>query len=340
MVAFALTSFFLACSEDENCTSTEKNEVSTIYELGQCNAYRQSEIIFVLNENAYYICNNNNWSKWIETNSSSFISSSQEEFHSSSSFFTFFSSSSSAATSPVEVVNGSITDPRDGHSYRVTTIGDQIWMAENLNYAYTGVPFNFNGNSSDSASWCYDTNPPVCVKLNGNISDSTSWCYDNNASYCTKYGRLYTWAAAMDSVGEWSTNGKGCGYGMWCYSVYGVVRGVCPEGWHLPRMTDWATLLSAVGGYLKAGIALKSTSGWNSGGNGTDAYTFSVLPAGLRNFISGASEREGNLAVFWSSEEASGASADAVIFGFSDGGASSNDYIKVSANSVRCVKDK
>ena len=89
---------------------------------------------------------------------------------------------------------GTLTDERDGQTYKTVTIGTQIWMAENLNYAYTGVPYKYT------------------YKDSSYTSDSTSWCYDNVPANCAKYGRLYTWAAAMDSVGTWSANGKGCGY--------------------------------------------------------------------------------------------------------------------------------
>jgi len=210
---------------------------------------------------------------------------------------------------------GSMTDSRDGKTYRTVKIGDQVWMAENLNYAYTGVPFD-NG---------YYT------------SDSTSWCYDNVPANCAKYGRLYTWAAAMDSVGEWSTNGKGCGYYQTCSPIY-PVRGVCPEGWHLPDTKEWKVLFTAVGGQLTAGMVLKSTSGWRYNGNGSDAFGFSALPAGYRNY-NGDFNYESNYAYFWSSTEYDSSNAYDMHLYCTIDYAYLNDYFKDFGYSVRCVKD-
>ena len=207
-----------------------------------------------------------------------------------------------------------MTDERDGKTYKTVTIGTQTWMAENLNYAYTGVPYNYSGNTSDS----------------------TSWCYSNAAANCTKYGRLYTWTAAMDSVGTWSTNGKGCGYGKTCSPTY-PVRGVCPEGWHLPTQTEWNTLFTAVGGQSTAGKMLKSTSGWNSSDNGTDAYSFSALPAGYR-YSSGNFILEGSFASFWSSSESYSRGAYRMALDYNDNAFLDGDY-KDLGFSVRCVKD-
>ena len=229
------------------------------------------------------------------------------------------SSNSSLAGRPLCDVNtdgNCFKDERDGQTYKTVKIGSQTWMAENLNYAYTDVPYNFDGYTSDSISWCYDNDP----------------------ANCTKYGRLYTWAAAMDSVGSWSANGKGCGfYGSIC-SPTGTVRGVCPEGWYLPTQTEWYTLFTAVGGSSTAGKMLKSTSGWNSSGNGTDAYSFSALPAG-GSYYNGSSGGEGNYANFWSSTEYGSYDAYNIRLDYDDVYANLFYDYKTFEFSVRCVKD-
>ena len=165
---------------------------------------------------------------------------------------------------------GSLTDSRDKQTYKTVKIGSQIWMAENLNF------------ETDS-----------------------SYCFNDSAKYCSKYGRLYTWAAAMDSAGVWSENGKGCGYQKMCTPTY-PVQGACPSGWHLPTKAEYDTLFAAIGGSETAGEKLKSTSGWSEGGNGTDDYSFSASPAGYR-FINGIYpiySEIGYLGSLWTSTEA------------------------------------
>ena len=122
----------------------------------------------------------------------------------------------------------------------------------------------------------------MAENLNYDYNEGTakSFCYNNEPDSCAKYGRLYTWAAVMDSAGVFGDGGKGCGYDVTC-SAKEPVRGICPEGWHLPSDAEWETLFTAGGGVDLAGTKLKSKSGWYSG-NGTDDYGFSVLPAGSR----------------------------------------------------------
>ena len=262
----------------------------------------------------------------VETSSSSEKSSSSDGSSSSSAQSSSSSVASSAASS--SSVLGTMTDERDGQTYKTVKIGTQTWMAENLNYAYTGVPYR------------YERDNEVYT------SDSTSWCYNNVPANCTKYGRFYTWAAAMDSVGEWSTNDKGCGFDVVCSPTY-PVRGVCPEGWHLPTVAEFKALFTAVGGTQDAknevlwnnvGKMLKSISGWKSSGNGTDAYAFSALPAGIkyndRNF-----SFEGYLAYFWSSTEYDSYNAYYMNLDGNDDDVYLGNRYKNYGFSVRCVKD-
>ena len=197
------------------------------------------------------------------------------------------SSSSAASSSSVEVLPpcktetednceyGEIVDERDGQTYKTVKIGEQVWMTENLNYAYTSIPFKYKEDASDS----------------------TSWCYNNDATNCEKYGRLYTWATAMDSSATWSDNGKDCGYNV-SYSPTYPVQGICPSGWHLPSEDEWSALLTAVGGRSNAGKVLKSQYEWNEEGNGTDEFGFTALPAGYRD-DTGKFIKEGGDAYFW-----------------------------------------
>ena len=268
-----------------------------------------------------------------EKKSSNGKSSSSDEKNSSSSSVVSSNSSSSSEVPTVSVASpcktetednceyGTLTDDRDGQTYKTVKIGEQWWMAENLNYAYTGVPFKFGDNTSDS----------------------TSWCYDNDAANCAKYGRLYTWAAAMDSAGIIPGNSaNGCGYYMEC-SPTNPVRGVCPEGWHLPDTTEWKALFDAVGGWATAGIMLKSTEGWNdkydgTSGNGSDSYSFSALPAGLR-YNDGGYSYEGYNTYFWSStKDNSNYAYDMLLFCNGDN-AYLDDGDKNYGFSVRCLKD-
>ncbi|WP_407448040.1 fibrobacter succinogenes major paralogous domain-containing protein [Fibrobacter sp.] len=235
------------------------------------------------------------------------------------------SASVPGGSSDASIYNASantLTDLRDGQTYNTVTIGTQTWMAENLNYSYTGVPFD-NG---------YYT------------SDSTSWCYGDDPANCAKYGRLYTWVAAMDSVGTWSTSGKGCGYGKTCSVASAgsttLVRGICPKGWHLPSHDEWEALFTAVGGSSTAGSKLKSQTGWTaySGITNEDAFGFSALPAGGR-YRKGNFDYDGYYANFWSSTESDSYSAYFMRLYYDYDNGYLYDYYKYFGFSVRCLMD-
>lgn len=180
-----------------------------------------------------------------------------------------------------EVPNTGVVYDAQGNEYKTVKIGEQIWMAENLNLEISG-----------------------------------SWCYENKPSNCKKYGRLYTWKAAMEN---------------------------CPDGWHLPSKTEWKTLINAVGEPSTTGSKLKSSYGWYRD-NGTDAFGFSALPAGLR-YDDGSYDYEGTGAQFWSSTEFDISGSPEYYGGrafhislTSNGAASLYDYYQANGLSVRCVK--
>jgi uncharacterized protein (TIGR02145 family) len=226
-------------------------------------------------------------------------------------------SSAVRTVDPIEVTVDSMTDSRDGQIYKTVKIGEQTWMAQNLNY-----------------------------------ETENSYCYDDKNFNCVKYGRLYTWAAAMDSAGIWSANGKGCGNDFICSPTF-PVRGACPEGWHLPSDTEWEKLFTAVGGRLIAGKALKSSSGWSSylSGepcNGSDALFFSALTAGSLDG-DGAYIGEGYETFFWSSSqdvfcsttkrESCYSNSARNAFLYIDDGVYLLPFEKKGGISIRCLKD-
>ena len=129
-----------------------------------------------------------------------------------------------------------------------------------------------------------------------------SWCYDDRDASCDAMGRLYTWAAAIDSVKLASdeTNPQQCGYYTTC-DVPAGVRGICPEGWHLPSADEWKQLIVFVDGSLEsynwqnsAGRKLMSKTGWvcedrgaflcEEDWMGLDAVGFSAQPSGYHSF--------------------------------------------------------
>lgn len=115
-------------------------------------------------------------------------------------------------------------------------------------------------------------------------------------------------------------------------------------GWHLPSQEEWNTLITYCGGTNVAGIKLKSTSGWhsyNGGGNGTDDYGFTVLPAGLKYYGNSDFYDEGYNAYFWSSKEGLGKTNGYYMYiAHSGPGASTNhNQRKTNGFSVRLVKD-
>ena len=163
----------------------------------------------------------------------------------------------------------------DGNSYEFVTIGDQVWMAENLRTAHyqNGDPIPTGLNDGD---W-----------LNSRNTGAFS-VYDDDPANAAIYGNLYNWYTIDDE------------------------RGVCPEGWHVPNSDEWADLGDYLGGILAAGGKLKSIGTienadglwYDPNSDASNESGFTAQPAGLRAHTGGYSVL-GYATNFWMATQSS-----------------------------------
>ncbi|MBI5539842.1 MAG: T9SS type A sorting domain-containing protein [Bacteroidia bacterium] len=214
----------------------------------------------------------------------------------------------------------------NGNSYSIVQIGNQWWMAENLN-AGTYVPV---------------TSPQV---------SGTKFCMDvyGQADPNCPMGGLYEWANLMQ--GAIQCNGTGAPPNDKCTNP---VKGLCPNGWHIPSHYEWTTLERNSGinpGAFPYNTSTISLLGTDEGGNlketctsywwapnsgATNLTGFSGLPGG--DTWNGVFEDFGQSAYFWTSTEPFFmAWVHALNYSLTVVGRSS--YAVESGFSCRCVKD-
>ena len=193
-------------------------------------------------------------------------------------------------------------DDRDAQVYKAVTIGNQTWMAENLN---AGIKIDRPNNQTD----------------NGIIE---KYCYDNNESYCDEYGGLYQWNEMMQYV---TTEGA---------------KGVCPSGWHLPTESEWDTLINYLGGTDVAGGALKEagTLHWNSPNtNATNSSGFTALSAGIWHSVLNQFWGLGTGTTFPSSTEIDPSTIKVHHLRYDMTSFYQDNHDKYTGHSVRCLLD-
>lgn len=185
--------------------------------------------------------------------------------------------------STAEVFKDAVTD-YDGNTYDAVKIGDQVWMASNLKTKHfadgTEIPESKTTDLTSAMRY-----KPKCS--NSQLND---------------FGYLYNWKAAVNGKEISATSTE-------------KVQGACPNGWHIPTLTEWKNLIS----YLESdtryrsgdscaniGKALASQSHWKSCatahtvGNrpaSNNATGFTAMPAGT---YFGTSFSTGEYAYFWS----------------------------------------
>ena len=182
-------------------------------------------------------------------------------------------------------------------------IGNQIWMTQNLKVAHFR-----NGDSVPYAKTAEEWEK-------AGKEQKPAWCYYNNdPANDSKYGKLYNWYAVNDP------------------------RGLAPNGWHIPSDVEWKQLTDFIGGNEAARKKLKSISGWELNGNGTNESGFNGLPGGYR-YDYGFFNYGGLFAVWWASPVNYTSFAWLYYQAYNFGNAFRYFPTKAFGFSVRCVKN-
>jgi uncharacterized protein (TIGR02145 family) len=209
---------------------------------------------------------------------------------------------------------GTPTVTYEGQTYNTIQVYSQCWLKENLNVG-TMIP----GGSE--------------MQNNGYME---KYCYNNDPANCTVFGGLYQWNEMMQ------------------YTTTQGVQGICPPDWHLPTDEEWKVLEGAVDSqygigdpewdfswqYLgyDAGTNLKTKSGWDNNGNGTDLFGFSGMPGGDR-YDNGVFYHIAQYGNWWSSTERSYNSIWVYDLSYYYPRVGRYYYWGELGYSVRCIKD-
>lgn len=188
----------------------------------------------------------------------------------------------------------------DWNSYKVIKIGNQVWMAENLKTT------KFNDGTKipavdDNKMWSKMISPGYC------------WYNNDKGRYKTKYGVLYN--------GYTVSTGK-----------------LCPLGWHVPTIDDWAILINHYGDIV-AGGNLKGTESWMSPNTGASNVSgFTALPGGSRGNL-GSFMDAGIRGHWWSSTENDKTDTWNRTMSYANSAVAGSSDHKQSGLSVRCMRD-
>ncbi len=210
-----------------------------------------------------------------------------------------------------------LLDIRDGQSYPTVQIGNQCWMAKNLNIGEMMIS-SYTGYSHSSVS-------------NNGITEK--YCQNNDSSNCLIYGGLYDWDEMMN------------------YTTMEGARGICPYGWHIPTDAEWCTLLS----YLEPMVDCDAWggSGTNVGGKlkktGLDHWISpnygAINSSGFTAFGAGIRHQEGiyagfnTVAYFWSSSTYSNGNGVSRDMNYGHADVNRHAYYKTYGFSLRCIGD-
>ena len=132
----------------------------------------------------------------------------------------------------------------DGESYKTIKIGEQTWMAENMN-----------------------------------LKTDNSWCYKNEESSCKKYGRLYDWDDAQSVCPEgWKLPSKNDLTLLYSYHKDSRFIRSTEEWKNEDGLNFWGFDLLPAGGYKDGDFFDEKVSAylWSSENIGSEAYALFV----------------------------------------------------------------
>jgi uncharacterized protein (TIGR02145 family) len=201
----------------------------------------------------------------------------------------------------------------EGNVYHTDTIGEQIWMTENLKTTK------------------YRDGSPI-----PKVNNSNTWQSLTTGAYCncnndpvigSKYGKLYNWYAVSD------------------------IHNIAPEGWHVATDDEWKVLEEYVAGnpgvFGSVAKAFAANTEWNPSevadaiGNDltkNNSSGFTAFPGGNRT-NDGEFGFNGYEGGWWSSSESYTYNAWARTLSYDSYRLETGSYGKKCGFYVRCVKD-
>jgi uncharacterized protein (TIGR02145 family) len=181
-----------------------------------------------------------------------------------------------------DIEYGTMTDSRDGKTYKTVNLNGKIWMAQNLDFrAYS------NKSMEDST---------LLANMNGSKGRV---CFDDKTKYCDLCGSMYSWSATMNINKTVTIEDSAAVTAL----VQEQHQGICPDGWHIPTVDEYKSILPDSTGKLaeKAGKYFRTRIGW--GYTYTDSLGFSALPCGRHwyawNVSKYVSQEDGEQAYFF-----------------------------------------
>jgi uncharacterized protein (TIGR02145 family) len=192
-----------------------------------------------------------------------------------------------------------------GVVYPTVIIGEQCWMAQNLN----------------AGKWLDQSQ--IQRQTDNNVLEK--YCYGNDFTMCDLWGGLYQWDEMM------------------MYSSQPGGKGICPEGWHIPTSQEWNQMVKFLGGDKLAGGKLKYTgaTSWHTPNVGaTNSSGFTAQPGGYLDYMAQRWHDEYAAAYFWTSTPVNKGTAAAFYLTSRTSMTDIYEEYCPSGLSVRCVRDK